>query len=77
MKKRKIILSAVAVVGIVGGSLAFKTAKTPSIIYTGTLGSGVCTIPATAVIGVCIINVAASNVSLTSGCPDACVKVSE
>jgi hypothetical protein len=77
MKKVKIMLAAIAVVGIVGGSLAFKTAKIAGPIFTGTLGSGVCTTQVNAVIKSGTANVAASNSALTSGCPDVFTSASE
>ena len=44
MKKAKIMLAAVAVLGIVGGTLAFKANKfSTQGLYTGALGTTVCT----------------------------------
>lgn len=54
MKKAKIMLMAIAVVGVVGGALAFKANRTGSTVfysYTTTLREGkvygICTSPAT------------------------------
>jgi hypothetical protein len=43
MKKAKITLAAIAVMGIVGGSLAFTAKKSTVGLYTAPLGNPVCT----------------------------------
>jgi hypothetical protein len=48
MKKAKIVLSAVAVLAVVGGAFAFKAARTPHLFFYKTSPSptALCTIPA-------------------------------
>jgi hypothetical protein len=70
MKKAKIMLAAIAAVGIAGGFLAFKTAKIPVTIYTGELGSGICTVATVGIIQHAGTPMAASTQPLTTGCPD-------
>lgn len=43
MKKAKIMLAAIAVLGIAGGAVALKTQKLAAGFYTGTPGSVTCT----------------------------------
>jgi hypothetical protein len=54
MKKAKIMLSAIAVVAVVSGALAFKANRSPRVIYTGTATTTttalVCTAPLTTVL---------------------------
>ena len=72
MKKAKIMLSALSIMGVLAVAFAFKTAKFEThFIYTGTKGTGSCTILKE---GAAISNgtaaVAASTASVSSGCPD-------
>jgi hypothetical protein len=42
MKKARIMLAAIAVLGLVGGSLAFRAHRSPVGFYTGTVVGGTC-----------------------------------
>lgn len=80
MKKAKLMLTAITIFAVIGTAFAFKANNFSShYVYTGTKGSKSCT---TKVTGTAIMsgtpNVAASTVSLTTGCPDAfTVKISD
>jgi hypothetical protein len=75
MKKARLMLSAVAIFAVVGTAFAFSANRfADHFVYTGTLGSGICqakkTFAAISSPSPTDILVAASTVSLASGCPD-------
>jgi len=76
MRKAKLMLSSLGVIAVLGSAFAFKTSNfNQYVVYTGTLGSGVCTTPTSFRVIVCsgpgTPNFAASTTSLASGCPNA------
>jgi len=72
MKKARLMLSALGVIAVLGSAFAFKASTfSQDVVYTGTLGSGVCTTPTSfRAITSGTKNFAASTTSLASHCPD-------
>ena len=72
MKKAKLMLSALGVVAVLASAFAFSAPKfDQNVIYTGTLGSGVCTTPTSfRAITSGTKNFAASTTSKATNCPD-------
>lgn len=72
MKQAKLMVSAIAIFAVCGAAFAFQAKKfDQNVIFTGTKGSGVCTVQVQgAKIAPGTANVAASTTSLTSGCLD-------
>ncbi|CAL1519744.1 hypothetical protein [Chitinophaga sp. MM2321] len=69
MNKARTMLTALGVLVIAGGALAFK-ARNNHVLYTGEAGSGICTVPVTGYTFGGIRLVAVSIIPNSIDCPD-------